>query len=92
MTQAQVHQHTIATALAQSIDLPITGTSANISGHSACISAEEVYDSLGKGVNLILDGGETKGGEGSTILDVTANPPVILREGIIGHEQLGEII
>jgi len=84
--------HPIATALAQSLGLPITGTSANISGRSACINAREVYLAFDKDVNLILDGGETQGDKGSTILDVTVDPPVILREGIIGNKQLGEII
>jgi tRNA A37 threonylcarbamoyladenosine synthetase subunit TsaC/SUA5/YrdC len=50
--------------------------------------AREVLDSMGKDVDLILDGGKTKGGKGSTILDVTVIPPVILREGMVSREQL----
>ena len=84
--------HPIATALAQSIGLPITGTSANISDSPACINAEEVYLAFDEEVNLILDGGETQGGKGSTILDVTVKPPLILREGMIGKRQLGDLM
>lgn len=84
----RLSSHPVATALAQSVDSPITGTSANISGYPACRSAIEVYDYFKKGV-LILDGGETEGGKGSTILDVTVNPPRIVREGMIGTEILG---
>ncbi|MFC1866601.1 L-threonylcarbamoyladenylate synthase [Thermodesulfobacteriota bacterium] len=84
----RMSSHPIATALSQSIGLPITGTSANISGEQASMKAEDVSGSLGNGVDLILDGGDTAGGKGSTILDVTVNPPKILREGMIRHEKL----
>ena len=56
------------------------------------MNAMEVYGSLGRGVDLILDGGETEGGMGSTILDITVNPPKILREGMINHEKLRDFI
>ena len=80
--------HTLATALAGSINSPITGTSANVSGHPACRTAMEVYDYFKEGV-LILDAGETAGGRGSTILDVSVIPPRIVREGMITIEELG---
>lgn len=88
----RVSSHSIATALALNAGLPITGTSANVSGESACVKAEEVFRSLGNTVDLILDGGETEGGKGSTILDVTVNPPRILREGMVGREDLNTLI
>ena len=84
----RLSSHPIATALAQTIKAPITGTSANISGRPACMRAMEVYNDFKKGV-LILDGGETGGGKGSTILDVTVKPPKIMREGMIGSDRLG---
>ena len=68
--------------------IPITGTSANISGQPACSSAKEVFRGLGDKVDLILDGGETAGGKGSTVLDVTMDPPVVVREGMVGREQI----
>jgi L-threonylcarbamoyladenylate synthase len=83
----RLSSHPIATALAQSINSPITGTSANLSGHPACRNALEVYNYFKMGV-LILDGGETAGGKGSTILDVSVTPPKILREGMIAADQL----
>jgi L-threonylcarbamoyladenylate synthase len=84
----RLSSHPLASALAQSINSPITGTSANISGHPACRSAMEVFDCFKTGI-LILDGGETEGGKGSTILDVAVNPPRIIREGMINARQLG---
>jgi len=88
----RLSSHPIATALTGSIDLPITGTSANISGQPACTTAGEVFHSLGKEVDLILDGGQTKGGKGSTILDITISPPEILREGMVSRKQLKQFI
>jgi len=83
----RLSSHPVATALAGSINSPVTGTSANISGNPACRTAMEVYEYFKEDV-LILDGGETRGGIGSTIVDVTVNPPKIIREGVIGKEQL----
>jgi L-threonylcarbamoyladenylate synthase len=86
----RISSHPLAAALARAVGSPITGTSANISGKPGCVTAKEVYTSLGRGVDLILDGGKTTGGKGSTVLDVTVDPPVIIREGMISHEQLQE--
>jgi len=88
----RLSSHHIATGLAKGVSMPITGTSANISGQPACLNAREVFDSLGKEVDLILDGGVTKGGKGSTVLDVTVAPPRVLREGIVGREMLAKHI
>lgn len=88
----RVSSHPVATALARSIHGPITGTSANISGYPACETANDVQTYLKERVDLILDGGKTEGGKGSTIIDVTANPPKIIREGMIGPDQLRKFI
>ncbi|RLI50885.1 MAG: threonylcarbamoyl-AMP synthase [Candidatus Thorarchaeota archaeon] len=84
----RLSSHPVATALAQAIGAPITGTSANISGNPPCSSAGEVRRSLGGGVDLILDGGKTKGGVGSTVLDVTVDPPRILRQGMVSQDEI----
>ena len=88
----RLSSHPVATALTQAIGVPISGTSANISGKSACRKAEEVLHSLGERVDLILDGGETTGKLGSTVLDVTVYPPRILREGMVHKSRLEKFI
>jgi L-threonylcarbamoyladenylate synthase len=88
----RLSSHPVATALAQAVGTPITATSANISGQPACSSAKEVFQYLGEKVDLILDGGETAGGKGSTVLDVTIDPPVVLREGMVSWEQIRECL
>ena len=47
---------------------------------------------FGQDIDLIIDGGETAGGTGSTILDVTVEPPRILRDGMIPRRALKIII
>lgn len=84
----RLSSHPVATALARTIDAPISGTSANISGRPGCRNAQEVLESLGRKVDLILDAGDTPGKVGSTVLDVTQQPPRILRHGIVSKEQL----
>ena len=88
----RLSSHPVATALAQAVGSPITATSANISGQPACSSAKEVSKQLGKRVDLILDGGETAGGKGSTVLDVTMDPPVVVREGMVSWEKIKECL
>lgn len=84
--------HPVATALAQAIRAPITGTSANISGKPACRNAGEVSGSFKEWVDLILDGGATPGKVGSTVLDITVDPPKILREGMVRKRDLEKYI
>lgn len=88
----RLSSHPIATGLARAAAVAITGTSANVSGSPPCARVEEVVMSIGKEVDLILDGGPTAGGRGSTVLDLTVDPPRILREGMVGREALSEWI
>ncbi|NLA74609.1 MAG: threonylcarbamoyl-AMP synthase [Deltaproteobacteria bacterium] len=84
--------HPVAADLARSIGRPITGTSANLSGRPPCINADMVYDSFGESIDLILDNGPTAGGKGSTILDVTVDPFVVIREGMVLKKDIGDVI
>lgn len=84
----RLSSHPVATGLARAVGMAITGTSANISGRPPCQDALQVEKAIGGKVDLLLDGGKTHGGKGSTIIDVTANPPVILREGMVVREEI----
>ena len=79
----RVSSHPIARFLAAGLAGPLTATSANLSGGPECSSADAVIRALGDLPDAVIDGGETLGGAGSTILDVTVFPPRILREGAI---------
>lgn len=84
----RLSSHPIALALAGVLGGPITATSANLSGKKECSLAGDVLDQLGGSVDGIIDGGPTAGGLGSTILDVTCDPPRILRHGAISADRL----
>jgi L-threonylcarbamoyladenylate synthase len=67
-------------------------TSANLSGHLNPITAQEVEEQLGDRINLILDGGSSRGGIPSTILDCTLSPPTLLRRGAVHEMALRAVI
>ncbi len=82
----RVSSHPLARLLAGGLGGPLTATSANLSGGPECSSADAVIRTLGELPGSVIDGGETPGGAGSTILDVTIFPPRILREGAISGD------
>ncbi len=78
----------VATLLAQHLSGAITATSANRSGEEECVSAHEVISAIGETVDAVIDGGRTQGGAGSTIVDTTVAPPVVIREGVIPSSEI----
>ena len=88
----RVSSHSIAACLAEALDGPITATSANRSGAAENVSAREVLQLLGEDLDAVIDGGPAPGGMGSTFLDVTADPPVVLREGAVPKERIFEAL
>ena len=70
------------------IGYPITATSANISGSANATNAEEVQETLGSQVDLIIDGGPATSGKESTVLDVALSPPLIVRNGAMSREEI----
>ena len=75
--------HPVAAAMLEAADLPVTATSANISGDPGCARIDDIPLSIIEKVDLVVDAGELLGGVGSTVVDVTVNPPKILREGAV---------
>jgi L-threonylcarbamoyladenylate synthase len=68
------------------LNKPLIGTSANLSGLPSCQTVDEAYRQLGPSVDFWLDGGMTKGGMPSTMLDATEPNFRIIREGAISSE------
>ena len=69
---------------------PITATSANRSGEPGTITASEVRAQLGDSIDALIDGETLPARGGSTLLDLTTDPPVVLREGPVRFETLEE--
>lgn len=75
--------------------LPLTATSANISGRSTPYSAEDVLEQMGeaiKQVALVLDQGPLPVRELSTIVDLTVDPPQLIRQGRVSWIDLKQVL
>lgn len=88
----RVPQHPVALNLLSAADRPIAAPSANVSGHVSPTTAVHVADSLGQEVDLIVDGGACPVGIESTVVDLTTNPPILLRPGGATREDLGAVL
>lgn len=75
--------HPVAAALVEAAGRPITGTSANLAGDPGAATIHDLPDEIAYHVDLILDAGPLKGGVGSIVVDVTVDPPKVLREGTV---------
>lgn len=75
--------HPVALALLHALQAPVVCPSANLTGRRAPMSAQDVLEDLDGAIDLVLDGGETRDRTPSTVLDLTATPARLLREGKI---------
>lgn len=88
----RIPAHRVARSLVEAAGLPIAAPSANQSNEISPTTAEHVQKSLGGAVDVILDGGPTPGGLESTVLDLTASPPRLLRPGLISPGEIEAVI
>ena len=79
-----------ATNLVGRFGKPITATSANRSGLPSAVTADEVRRQLGATLDALIDGGSLPSASGSTLLDISVDPPLIIREGPVTYESLAE--
>jgi L-threonylcarbamoyladenylate synthase len=84
--------HPIAYRLLKELNEPIAAPSANRSGRPSTTRYKDVCKELGDRVESILDGGKTKFGLESTVLDVTVHPFRILRPGSVTAEELNKVV
>ena len=84
----RIPSHEGAQKFLKYVGLPIAAPSANISKHVSPTSAQHVFYDLESKIEIILDGGECKGGIESTVLDCTGEIPVVLRSGLITREMI----
>jgi len=82
----------IPLAVVQAAQIPITATSANLSGESECSTAIAVRDQLAGRISIIVDGGTSPREVASTIVDLTDEEArwKIIREGAIPSQEISE--
>jgi L-threonylcarbamoyladenylate synthase len=88
----RVPNHPTTRALIDSLRAPLAATSANISGERDPSTAAEVHAQLDGRIPLILNGGATRGNVPSTVVDVTVNPPKVLRVGVIPVDEIEQVV
>jgi len=88
----RIPAHDLALQLLRLADGPLAMTSANLSGHAPALTAGAALAQLDGRVDVILDGGPAPGGQPSTIVDLTLDPPRILRCGPISEAQILEAL
>ncbi|HOQ99163.1 MAG TPA: peptide chain release factor N(5)-glutamine methyltransferase [Anaerolineae bacterium] len=88
----RVPDHEAARALIEAVGAPLATTSANRSGAPAALTARDVLAQLGRRLRWVLDGGPSPGGQASSVVDVTAEPPAICRHGAIPDEALQPLL
>ena len=87
----------IPLAIIRQAGIPLTATSANISGESECTTAKAVKEQLGDRLPLIVDGGESPRSVPSTIVDLTVDHLGscgwrVLREGAVPTQEIVELL
>jgi len=88
----RVPEHPVAVKLIAALDCTLTGTSANLSGAPGADCIADLPIEITNNIDLVIDSGKLKGGIGSTVVDVTTDPPTVLREGEVSIEELFQMI
>lgn len=85
-------ENKIAQSLIKEAGVPLAAPSANVSGRPSPTTSKHVYNDLNGKISMIIDGGKTKIGIESTVVDLTRKTPMLLRPGAVTLEQLQDII
>ncbi len=88
----RISSHPFLQNLFKFIEEPLTSTSANLSGGENLQDPQELFETFNGKVDLIVDSGKIPASKGSTIVDLTLNPPQILRDGDVDSKTLKEFI
>jgi len=88
----RIPRHEAALEFLKECGTPVAATSANKSGRLACVNARDILEDLGGRIDVLLDDGNTPLGIESTVLDVTSDPPRIIRPGFITMEEIAVVI
>jgi len=87
----RIPNHLVPLTIIRRLSVPIIGTSANISDTPSAVTAQDVEQQLGNQIDLVIDMGRCPGGLESTVVDVTGEKPVVLRQGIIPEDEIERV-
>ena len=87
----RIPDHSVPRRIVRELGAPVTATSANVSGKPALTAASDVVAELGARLELVFDGGALSPSLPSTVIDVTAAPPRILREGAVSPSRIQKL-
>jgi L-threonylcarbamoyladenylate synthase len=88
----RVPAHPVARALIEAAAIPVAAPSANLFSRPSPTRAEHVLHDLQGRIDMVIDGGATPVGVESTVLDLSAPVPTVLRPGAISLEMLREVM
>jgi tRNA threonylcarbamoyl adenosine modification protein (Sua5/YciO/YrdC/YwlC family) len=83
--------HPVALELLRDVG-PMAVSSANVSGRPPASTAQDAQEQLGDSVAVYLDGGSSGEPVPSTLVDLTGDDPVILREGAVSREAVAKVL
>ncbi len=83
--------HKIIKLILKKIDFPLAMPSANLSSKISPVSARNVADDFKNDLRMIIDGGKSRIGIESTVIDLTGKPKV-LRPGIISPKVISKVL
>lgn len=86
----RVPDHDVAIALIKAASGALATTSANRSGDRAATNALDAYDALAERAALVIDAGQSPGGNHSTVIAIEDGRVTILREGAIPASEFPE--
>lgn len=84
--------HLVTLAIIRAAGVPVAAPSANKSGRPSCTTAEDVLEDMDGRIEGVVDGGPCAVGVESTILDLTCDPPRLLRPGGLPLEELESVV
>ena len=84
--------HPVALELLRLAGVPAAAPSANPSGMPSPKTAEDVLGYFDGKIDCVVDGGRCRLGVESTIIDLTVNPPKILRQGALPEEKIRQVL
>lgn len=84
--------HPVTAAIIREAGIPVAAPSANTSGRPSCTTAQDVLEDMDGKIEGVVDGGPCMVGVESTILDLTCDPPRLLRPGGLPLEDLERLI